>query len=155
MSCLKWMLFVLAGFTAGSLFAQEKPQLIALASLLTNPEHYLGQTVATQAIVDESDAVAGRLKLTETKPARATKKSEPAFLTAIWSKAAGNPFSESGQEAIVIGQIQLQNQRPILQASDIITNKEAIRRFLRPFEKRPRPGDNLGHDAKLSSHLAE
>jgi hypothetical protein len=155
MSCLKWMLFVLAGFTAGSLFAQEKPQLIALASLLTNPEHYLGQTVATQAIVDESDAVAGRLKLTEIKTARATQKSEPAFLTAIWSKAAGNPCSESGQEAIVIGQIQVQNQRPILQASDILTNKEAIRRFLRPFERRPCPGDNLGHDARLSNHLAE
>jgi hypothetical protein len=54
MSRLKWLLFVLAGFTAGSLFAQEKPQLIALASLLTNPEQYLGETVATQAIVDES-----------------------------------------------------------------------------------------------------
>ena len=155
MSRLKWMLFVLAGFTAGSLFAQEKPQLIALASLLTDPEHYLGVTVATQAMVDQSDAVAGRFKLTEIKTAGATKKAEPAFLTAIFSKAAGNPFSESGQEAIVIGQIQLQNQRPILQVSNLITDKEAIRRFLRPFEKRPRPGDNLGHDAKLSSHLDE
>ena len=155
MSCLKRMLFVLAGFTAGSLFAEEKPQLIALASLLTNPEHYLGQTVATQAIVDESDAVAGRFKLTEIKTAGATKKSEPVFLRATWSKAAGNPFSENGQEAIVIGQIQLQNQGPILQVSNIITDKKAIQRFLRPFEKRPRPGDNLGHDAQLSSHLAE
>jgi hypothetical protein len=155
MSRLKWLLFVLAGFTAGSLFAQEKPQLIALASLLTNPEQYLGETVATQAIVDESDAVAGRFKLTEIKTTGATKKAEPAFLTAIFSKAAGNPFSESGQEAIVIGQIQLQNQRAILQVSNLITDKEAIRRFLRRFEKRPRPGDNLGHDAKLSSHLAE
>jgi hypothetical protein len=151
----KWMLFVLAGFTAGSLFAQAKPQLIALASLLTNPEHYLGQTVATLAMVNESYAVAGRFQLTEIKTAGANKQSEPAFLTATWSKAAGNPFSESGQEAIVIGQIQLRNQRPILQVSDLITDKEAIRRFLRPFEKRPRPGDNLGHDAKLSSHLTE
>ena len=114
MSRLKRMLIVLAGFAAESLLAQEKPQLIALASLLTNPEHYLGQTVATQAIVDESDAAAGRLKLTEIKTAGATKKSEPVFLPATWSRAAGNPFSEKGQEAIVIGQIQLQNQRPIL-----------------------------------------
>lgn len=149
------MLFVFVGVTAGPLFAEEKPQLIALASLLTNPEHYLGQTVATQAIVDESDAVAGRYKLTEIKTAGATKKVEPAFLTAIFSKAAGNPFSESGQEVIVIGQIQLQKQGPILQVSNVIADKEAIRRFLRRFEKRPRPGDNLGHDAQLSSHLAE
>jgi hypothetical protein len=155
MSCLKRMLFVLAGFTAGSLFAEEKPQLITLASLLTNPEHYLGQTVATQAIVDESDAVAGRFKLTEIKTAGATKKSEPAFLTATWSNAAGNPFSGSGQEAIVIGQIQLQKQGPILQVSNIITDKKAIQRFLRPFERRSRPGDNLGHDAQPTSHLAE
>jgi hypothetical protein len=84
MSCLKWMLFVLAGFTAGSLFAQEKPQLVALASLLTNPEHYLGQAVATQAMVDQSDAVAGRFNHTEINTAGATKKSEPAFLTATW-----------------------------------------------------------------------
>ncbi len=55
----------------------------------------------------------------------------------------------------MIGQIQLQNQGPILQVSSIITNKEAAQRFLRPFAKRSRPGDNLGHDAQLSSHLAE
>jgi hypothetical protein len=106
MSCRKWILFV-----------QENSQLVALASLLTNPE--------------------------------------PTFLTETWSKAGGNPSSESGREAIVIGQIRLQNQRPILQVSDIIADQEAIRQFLRPFEKQPRPGDYLGHDAKLSSHLAE
>jgi hypothetical protein len=149
------MLFVLAGFAAGLLFAQEKPQLIALASLLTHPEHYLGQTVATRAIVDKSGAVAGRFQLTAIKTAGAIKQSEPAFLTATWSKAAGKPFSESGQKAIVIGQIQLQNQRPVLRVSNLITDKEAIQRFLRACEKRPRPGDNLGHDARLSSHLAE
>jgi hypothetical protein len=155
MPCLKWMLFALAGITAGPLFAQDKSQLIPLASLLTNPEHYLGQPVATRAIVNESDAVAGLFRLTEIKAAGATNQSKPAFLTATWSKAAGDRFSESGQEAIAIGQIQLQNQLPILQVSNLITGKEAIRRFLRPFEKRPRPGDNLGHDAQLNSHLAE
>ncbi len=149
------MLFVLAGFTAGSLFAEEKPQLIALASLLTNPEHYLGQTVATQAIVDESDAATGKLKLTEVKTAGAAKNAKPAFLPATWSKSDGNPFPQNGQEAIVIGQIQMQNKGPLLQASNIITGKEAIRLFLRPFDKRPRPGDNLGRDAQPSSNLSE
>jgi hypothetical protein len=49
----------------------------------------------------------------------------------------------------------MQNKRPILQVSNIIADKEAIRRFLRPYEKRPRPGDNLGHDAQPGSHLSE
>jgi hypothetical protein len=141
------------GFMAGSLLAQEKPQLVALASLLTNPEHYLGQTVATQAIVDESNATAGTLKLTEIKTAGGTKKSE--FLSATWSRGDGNPFPQNGQEAIVIGQIQIKDKAPILQASNIVTDKEAIRRFVRPFERRPRPGDNLGRDAQPSSHLSE
>jgi hypothetical protein len=155
MSRLKRILVALAGFMAGSSFAQEKPQLIALASLTTNPAHYLGQTVAAQAIVDESDPATGKLKLTEVKTAGATKKSEPAFLAATLSKGDGIPFPKNGQEAIVIGQVQMQNKRPILQVSNIIVDKEAIRRFLRPYEKRPRPGDNLGHDAQPSSHLSE
>jgi hypothetical protein len=155
MSRLMRILVVIAELMAGSLFAQEKPQLIALASLLANPEHYVGQTVATQAIVDESDAAAGRIKLIEVKTAGATKKSEPAFLAATWSKSDGNPFPQNGQQAIVIGQIQMRNKGPMLQVRNIITDKEDIRRFLRPFEKRPRPGDNLGHDAQPTSHLSE
>jgi hypothetical protein len=87
------ILVMLAAFMAGSLFAQEKPRLIALALLTTNPERYLGQTVATQAIVDESDPAAGKLKLAEVKTAGTTKKSEPVFLPATLSKGDGNPFS--------------------------------------------------------------
>ena len=137
MSRLKRMLVVLAGFMAGSSFAQEKPQLIALASLTTNPAHYLGQTVAAQAIVDESDPATGKLKLTEVRTAGATKKSEPALLAATWSKGDGIPFPKNGQEAIVIGQVQMQNKRPILQVSNIIVDKEAIRRFCDPMRSDP------------------
>lgn len=155
MSRLMRISVAMAGLMAGSLFAQEKPQLIALASLLANPQHYIGQTIVTQAIVDASDAAAGKLKLIEVKTAGATNKSEPAFLAATWSKNDGNPFPQNGQQAIVIGQIQMRNKEPMLQVSNIITDKEEIRRFLRPFEKRPRPGDNLGHDAQPTSHLSE
>ena len=144
---------VLAGLLAGPLFAQEKPSLVALALLTTNPRHYVGQTVATPAIVDES--APGKLKLTEVKTLGATEKAGTAFLAAIWSNGDGNPTLKSGQEAIVIGQVQMQNERPILQVKDFITGKEAIRRFLGSYEKRPRPGDNLGHDAQPTNHLAE
>jgi len=151
---LERFLVVLAAFAAGPLFSQEKPLLTPVAQLFASPQHYVGQTVAVDAVIDESNAAAGTLKLIEVKKPEATTKSPTAFLLATWSKD-GVALPQKGQEVIVIGQIRMQDDSPTLQARSIITDGDAIRRFLRPPEKRPRPGDNLGHDAQPPSHLSD
>jgi hypothetical protein len=130
-----------------TLFAQQTPKLISLDTLLANPQPYAGQTIALHVVVDKSEAVTG-FKLTEAQSFAAGAKAKSSQLQATWAKGAAIVPLQNGQEAVAIGQIQMQGNAPILQIANIISDKDAIRRFIRPSERRPRPGDNLGHDAQ-------
>jgi hypothetical protein len=105
-------------------------------------------------VVDKSEPATG-FTLTEAQNLGATAKSQRSQLQATWMKDATMVSVQKGQEAIVIGKIQMQDNTPILQVANIITDKDAVRRFIRPSERRPRPGDNLGHDAQPSKSLSD
>jgi hypothetical protein len=136
-----------------TLFSQQAPKLVALNTLLANPKPYTGQTIAFHGFV-ESEAITG-FKLTEAQNFGAEAKAQPSLLQAIWMKDATKLSLQTGQEVIVIGQIQMRDNTPILRVGNIIPDKDAIRRFIRPSERRPRPGDNLGHDAQPSKSLSD
>jgi hypothetical protein len=135
-------------------FGQEAPKLISFAPLLANPQVYVGQTVAMHGIVNQSDAETGSFKLMESQTSRTATQHAP-ILLATPLKGAKVVSAQNGQEAIVIAQIQIRGKAPILQVVNIITDQDAIRRFIRPSERRPRPGDNLGHDAQPSRSISE
>jgi hypothetical protein len=135
-----------------TLFSQQTPKLVAFDTLLANPKPYAGQTIALHGFV-ESQAVAG-FKLSEVQNSAAKAKAQPPSLQAFWMKDATKVSVQNGQEVIGIGQIQVRGNVPIFRVVTIITDKDAIRRFIRPSERRPRPGDNLGHDAQPSKSLS-
>jgi hypothetical protein len=136
----------------GTLFSQQTPKLVAFDTLLANPEAYAGQTIALHGFV-ESQAVAA-FKLSEAQNSAAKAKAQLPSLQAFWMKDATKVLVQNGQEGIGIGQIQVRDSTPILYVANFITDKDAIRRFIRPSERRPRPGDNLGHDAQPSKSLS-
>ena len=136
----------------GTLFSQQTPKLVAFDTLLANPKPYAGQTIALHGFV-ESQAVAA-FKLSEVQNSAAKAKAQPASLQAFWMKDATKVSVQNGQEVIGIGQIQVRDSTPILYVANFITDEDAIRRFIRPSERRPRPGDNLGHDAQPSKLLS-
>ena len=137
-----------------TLFSQETPKLVAFDTLLANPQPYVGKTIALHGVVDKSDPTTG-FTLIDAQNFGATAKLQRSQLHATWMKDATVVSVEKGQEAIVIGQIQMQDKTPIFQVANLITDKRAVRRFIRPSERRPRPGDNLGHDAQPSKSLSD
>jgi hypothetical protein len=137
-----------------TLFSQQTPKLVAFDTLLANPQPYTGKTIALHGVVDKSEPAPG-FTLTEAQNLGATAKSQRSQLQATWMKDATVVSVQKGQEAIVIGKIQMQDNTPILQVANVITDKDAVRRFIRPSERRPRPGDNLGHDAQPSKSLSD
>ncbi len=96
----------------------------------------------------------GSFKLIEGKTPSAAK-SNMAALLATRSKGDQVSLVQNGQEAIVAGQIQVRDKAPILRVANIITDQDTIRRLIRPSERRPRPGDNLGHDAQPSDSISQ
>jgi hypothetical protein len=136
-----------------TLFSQQTPKLVAFDTLLANPKPYAGQTIALNSFV-ESEAVTG-FKLSEVQNSGAKAKAQPSFLQATWMKDATKVSLQKGQEVVVIGQIEMQDNTPILQVANMITDKDAIRRFIHPSERRPRPGDNLGHDAQPDKSISD
>jgi hypothetical protein len=137
-----------------TLFSQETPKLVAFDTLLANPQPYAGKTIALHCVLDKSEPATG-FTLTDAQNFGATAKPKRSQLQATWMKDATLVSVQKGQEAVVIGQIQMQDKTPILQVANIITGKNAVRRFIRPSERRPRPGDNLGHDAQPSKSLSD
>jgi hypothetical protein len=140
-------LVAVSAFLVEMLFSQQTPNLVAFDTLLANLQTYAGQTIALHGVVDKAEAANG-FKLTEAQKFGADVKEQPPQLQATWVKGATMVSVQKGQEAIVIGQIRIQDNTPILHVASIITDKDAIRRFIHPSERRPRPGDNLGHDAQ-------
>jgi len=137
-----------------TLFSQQSPKLVGLDTLLANPQPYVGQTIALYGVVDKTDAATG-FKLTEAQNFGAGAKTQPSQLQATWMKDARLVSVQNGEETIVIGQVQIRNNASIFQIANFITDKDAIRRFIRRSERRPRPGDNLGHDAEPSKSLSD
>jgi hypothetical protein len=137
-----------------TLFSQETPKLVTFDTLLANPQSYAGKTIALHGVVDKSEPATG-FTLTEAQNLGAATKSQRSQLQATWLKGATVVSVQQGQEAIVIGQIQMRDTTPIFRVANIITDKSAVRRFIRPSERRPRPGDNLGHDAQPSKSLSD
>ena len=143
-----------AAFT-GTLFSQATSKLVAFAPLLAKPQVYLGQTIALHGFVDQSDAAIGGFKLIETKSSGTHAKDQVPSVQATWANGARVVSVPNGQEAVAIGQIQIEDKAPILHVANIITDKDAIQRLIRPSERRPRPGDNLGHDAQPSKSISD
>ena len=143
-----------AAFT-GTLFSQPTPKLVAFATLLANPQVYLGQTIALHGFVDQSGAAIGGFKLIEAKLSGTHAKDQAASVQATWANGAKAVSAPNAQEAVAIGQIQIEDKVPILHVANLITDKDAIRRFIRPSQRKPRPGDNLGHDAQPSNSISD
>jgi hypothetical protein len=139
-------------FLAGTLFSQQTSKLVAFDSVLANPKSYAGETIALHSFI-ESEAAAG-FKLGETQKFGAKAKPQPSSLQATWMKDTAKISLQKGQEVVVMGQIQMRDQTPIFHVASVITDQDAIRHFIRPAERRPRPGDNLGHDAQPSKSLS-
>ena len=139
---------------AGMSFSQGKAQLIPIALLIANPQNYAGRTVLVHGIIDQSNPETGSFKLIEGKTPSAAN-SNVAALLATRSKSDRVRLLQNGQEAIVAGQIQVRDKAPILRVANIITDQDTIRRFIRPSERSPRPGDNLGHDAQPSDSISQ
>ena len=139
---------------AETLFSQETPKLVAFDLFLANAQSYAGQTIALHGLVDKSEPVTG-FELTEVQNSGANAKAQPSPLQANWMKDATKVSLQEGQEVVVIGEIQMRDNTPIFHVAKIITDKDAIRQFIRPSERRPRPGDNLGHDAQPSKSISD
>ena len=137
-----------------TLSSQQTPKLVALDELLANAQSYAGQTIALHGVVDKSEPVTG-FELTEVQNPGAKPKAQPGPFKASWMKDAAKVSLQKGQEVVVIGQIQMRDNIPIFHVANIVTDKDAIRRFIRPLERRPRPGDNLGHDAQPSKSISD
>jgi len=144
-------LVAVSALLVGTLFSRQTPKLVAFDTLLADPKPYAGQTIALHGFV-ESQAVPA-FKLSEVQNSGAKAKVQPSSVQATWMKDAGKVPAQNGQEVIVIGQIQMRDNMPILRVISVISDKDAIRRFIRPSE-RPRPGDSLGHDAQPSKSLS-
>jgi hypothetical protein len=147
-------LVALTALIVSPLFSQMTPKLVAFATLLADPQSYAGHTIALHGVVDKSEAATG-FKLVEFQKFGGTGKAQASTLQATWTKGARTVSLQDGQEAVVIGQIQVQDNAPILHVANIISDKDAIRRFIRPSERTPRPGDNLGHDAQPSKVISQ
>ena len=145
-------LVAVSALLVGTLFSRQTPKLVAFDTLLADPKPYAGQTIALHGFV-ESQAVAG-FKLSEVQNSGAKAKVQPSVVQATWMKDTGKVSVQNGQEVIVIGQFQMRDNRPILRVISVISDKDAIRRFIRPSERRPRPGDSLGRDAQPSKSLS-
>jgi hypothetical protein len=154
MSRIAGIIVVAVALMTGTSFSQETSQLISLALLIANPQSYAGRTVLVHGIIDQSNPATGSFKLIEGKTPSAAK-SNVAALLATRSKGDQVSLVQNGQEAIVAGQIQVRDKAPILRVANIITDQDTIRRFIRPSERRPRPGDNLGHDAQPSDSISQ
>jgi hypothetical protein len=154
MSRIAGIIVVVAVLMTGTSFSQETSQLTSLALLIANPQNYAGRTVLVHGIIDQSNPATGSFKLIEGKTPSAVKSDVPA-LFATRSKSDQISLVQNGQEAIVAGQIQVRDKAPILQVANIITDQDTIRRFIRPSEQSPRPGDNLGHDAQPSDSISQ
>jgi hypothetical protein len=150
MSRIACILIAVTVVLTGTLFSQVTPKLVAFERLLANPRPYLGQTIALHGVVEQSEAATGGFKVMEAKSSAGPRKERSSFVPATWANGAKVVSVENGQEAVVIGQVRMQDNTPILHIANIITDKDAIRRFIRPSERKPRPGDNLGHDAQPS-----
>jgi hypothetical protein len=149
---------ILVAFTAaltGTLFSQATPKLVGFPALLANPQAYLGQTIALYGVIDQSEAAIGGFRLIEVKWSGTQAKDQASSLQATWANGATRAPVQNGQDVVAIGQIQMQAKAPILHLANIITDKDAIRGFVRPSERRPRPGDNLGHDAQPSKSISD
>jgi|HubBroStandDraft_6_1064221.scaffolds.fasta_scaffold27780_3 hypothetical protein len=154
MSRITGIIVAVAVLMTGTSFSQEASQLISLALLIANPQNYAGRTVLVHGFIDQSDPATGSFKLIEGKTPSAAK-SNVAALLATRSKGDQLSLLRNGQEAIVAGQIQVRDKAAILQVANIITDQATIRRFIRPSERSPRPGDNLGHDAQPSDSISQ
>ena len=153
MSRIAFLVAVTALLT-GPLFSQQTAELVGVAPLLANPQRYAGQTIALHSVVEQTEGQNSNFKLIEAKSTGELSK-QRVTVQATWVKDARVVSLQNGQEVIVIGQIQIRDNTPILQVANVITDKDAIRRFIRPSERRPRPGDNLGHDAQPSRSLSD
>ena len=154
MSRIAGIIVVAVALMTGTSFSQETSQLISLALLIANPQNYAGRAVLVHGIIDQSNPATGSFKLIEGKTPSAAK-SNVAALLATRSKGDQVSLVQNGQEAIVAGQIQVRDKAPILRVATIITDQDTIRRFIRPSERSPRPGDNLGHDAQPSDSISQ
>ena len=152
----RFLLFLQAaiGVVAGSVFAQENGQLAVFESVLTSPGQYLGKKVGLHCIIDRVSAEHRTFSIIDAKW-RTGDHARALFLTAAMDQGSTVTMPQNGQEAIVIGVIQKRDDTVFIQVSGVITNKIAVRRFLYPSAREPRPGDNLGRDAQPSDHLAE
>jgi len=137
-----------------TLFSQQTPNLITFDRLLANPQSYLGQTIALQGTVNKFEPLSG-FELIEVQKSADNGKAQPSTLQATWMKDATKVSLQKGQEVVVIGQIQIRDKTPIFHLANIITDKDAIGRFIRPAERRPRPGDNLGRDAQPTGSISD
>jgi hypothetical protein len=151
---IAWIIVAVAVCMTGMSFSQQTTQLIPIALLIANPQNYAGQTVLVHGVIDQSTPATGSFRLIEGQTLNAAKPNAPALLA---TRAKANQISllQNGQEAIVVGQIQVRDEAPMLQVANIITDSDTIRRFIRPSERHPRPGDNLGHDAQPSGSISE
>jgi hypothetical protein len=154
MSRIAGIIVALVALMTAVSFSQETSHLISLDLLIANPQNYAGRTILVRGIIDQSNPATGSFKLIEGKTPSAAKSNVPALL-ATRSKGGQLSLLRNGQEAIVAGQIQVRDKAPILRVANIITDQDTIRRFIRPSERRPRPGDNLGHDAQPSDSISQ
>jgi hypothetical protein len=149
------ILLTATGVVAGSLFAQEKPQLAGFQSLITNPDLYQGRTVALHGIVGKPSPNQKTFTIIDLKTGSGVQEPPGLSLTATIRQGSEIVMPENGQEAIVIGTIEKQDDVISIKVTDVITNKDAVRQFLRPIAKKPRPGDDLGRDAQPSDHISQ
>jgi hypothetical protein len=102
--------------------------LVAFDTLLANPKSYAGQTIALHGFV-ESEVVTG-FEFSEAQNSDIKGTAQPSHLQATWMMDATKISLQKGQEVVGIGQIQVQGNTPILQVANLITDKDAIRRFI-------------------------
>ena len=122
-------LLAAAGLFASPLFAQEKPQLVTFEQLLTSPDQYQAKTVALHGTVARVSAERKMFTMVDTSEAAcADGCNAPTVMAALQAKGP-IALPKPGQEAVVVGQIDQKNGRPILEVTQVVTSPDQMKQL--------------------------
>ncbi len=131
--------------------AQSKLQIAEVNQVLTNPDRYLGLTVAIHGVINKVSPEHKTFTLVDSKSS-STPRTNAESLMAIIRAGSQVAFPSAGQEAVAIGQIEKDDGGAKFMATQVFTSRAEVQQILAQGSVTQRvgkrPGDNLGRDAQ-------
>jgi hypothetical protein len=129
--------------------AQSKLQIAEVNQVLTNPDQYLGLTLAIHGVVNKVTPEHKTFTLADSKSGSSMNAGS---LTATIRAGSQAAFPSAGQEAVAIGLIEKVDGGAKFTATQVFTSPAEVQQVLAQGSviqrTGKRPGDNLGRDAQ-------